>query len=112
VTRLRHLRRQARLAWHVFRGRPLAYRVRVEGRLVITGADTRVVDCGLAGLPDAPRARPWRRLVTWFRKLGDRQFREDMYGIRVRSREALRRYDAEHGTSLAKLAADPEVWRR
>jgi hypothetical protein len=44
--RLHHLRAQARLAWHVFRGRPLAYRVGVEGGLVI-GPRTWVHDCDI-----------------------------------------------------------------
>lgn len=42
---------------------------------------------------------------------GQREFREAMYENRVASLDALRRYDAEHGTSLARLAADPERWR-
>jgi hypothetical protein len=45
VTRLRHLRRQARLAWHVLRGRPLAYRVRVHGGLELIYGRTHVIDC-------------------------------------------------------------------
>jgi hypothetical protein len=45
VTRLRHLRRQARLAWHVFRGRPLAYRVKVRGALHLVIDRTWVDSC-------------------------------------------------------------------
>jgi hypothetical protein len=36
----------ARRAWHVFRGRPMAYRVGVNGGLVI-GDSTRVEECDI-----------------------------------------------------------------
>jgi hypothetical protein len=52
-----------------------------------------------------------RRLLARLRGRGDRQFRRDQYELRVASLNALRRYDAEHRTSLALLAADPEKWR-
>jgi hypothetical protein len=52
-----------------------------------------------------------RRLLARLRGRGDRQFRRDQYELRVASHNALRRYDAEHRTSLALLAADPEKWR-
>jgi hypothetical protein len=51
----------------------------------------------------------WGRAFGWLS--GDRKFREAMHENRVASLDALRRYDAEHGTSLARLAADPERWR-
>lgn len=37
------------LAWHVLRGRPLAYRVAVRGQFVVTEADTTISRCTIYG---------------------------------------------------------------
>lgn len=59
-----------KMAWHVLRGKPLAYGVEIHGELhAISDSDTWVYHCTFIGDAEIPKPTFWQRIAAWWRRL-------------------------------------------